>query len=76
MNRTGKCIKMLFLLQKNKRMKASELAIALDTNKRNIREYVKELEVAGFHIDSISGSSGGYELVTDMDHVWKEGERK
>ena len=63
MNRTGKCIKMIMLLKKNKMMTAKEMSQLLDTNPRNIREYRKELEEAGFRFKITSGYNGGYELL-------------
>ncbi|MCF0105122.1 MAG: WYL domain-containing protein [Holdemanella sp.] len=65
MNRTALCIKMLNLLKSRGKMNTDELAEALDTNKRNIREFRKELEVAGFPIRETKGRYGGYELDTD-----------
>lgn len=63
MNRTGKCIKMLMLLRKYEKMSSKELSIALETNQRNIREYRKELEEAGFEFHNIRGINGGYQLL-------------
>lgn len=65
MNRTALCIKMLNLLKARGRIQAGELAELLDTNARNIREFKKELEVAGYHITSHTGKLGGYELCED-----------
>lgn len=65
MNRSALCIKMLNLLKARGRLKGSELAVLLDTNVRNIREFRKELEIAGYHIDSIPGKNGGYELLEE-----------
>lgn len=65
MNRTALCIKMLNLLKARGRIQASEMAELLDTNVRNIREFKKELEVAGYHIISHTGKLGGYELCED-----------
>lgn len=63
MNRTGKCIKMLMLLKKNEKMSSKDLSLALNTNPRNIREYRKELEEAGFEFQIIPGHNGGYQLL-------------
>lgn len=62
MNRTAKCIKMLIKLRSNNQISTAELARYLDTNPRNIREYRKELEEAGYHITEIRGRHGGYML--------------
>ncbi|MDD7280878.1 winged helix-turn-helix transcriptional regulator [Floccifex sp.] len=53
---------MLILLSKNGKMTSIELAKELDTNVRNIREYRKELEAAGFQFQSVTGINGGIEL--------------
>ncbi len=63
MNRSGLCIKMLQILYGNsKPISRIELAKLLDTNVRNIAEFKKELEIAGYHILSTSGKYGGYVL--------------
>ena len=62
MNRTALCIRMLELLSTKRIYKISELAELLDTNPRNIIEYKKELEIAGYYVESISGKYGGYYL--------------
>lgn len=64
MNRTAKCIRMLTLLRSNRVMNTKELGDALKTNPRNIREYLKELQDAGYSIRSIRGKHGGYSLDT------------
>lgn len=62
MSRTVNCIKMLLLLQARGMMKSEEIAELLDCNVRNIREYRKELEEAGYEIEAIQGKDGGYQL--------------
>ena len=62
MNRAGLCIQMLNLLKARGKMNAKELADALETNPRNIREFKKELVVAGYNIEFIRGKYGGYYL--------------
>ncbi len=66
MNRTSLCIRMLQILKarssKRRPMNANELANELETNPRNIREYKKELIVAGYNIQEIKGRYGGYYL--------------
>lgn len=62
MSRTLNCIKMLLLLQSRGAMNKEELAEALSCNGRNIREYRKELEEAGYEIEIIYGKEGGYRL--------------
>lgn len=65
MNRSALCIKMLNLLNSRGKMSRDELAKELETNKRNIGEFKKELETAGYVINSTSGKDGGYELVRE-----------
>lgn len=63
MNRSALCIKMLHILYgRNQPISRNELAALLETNPRNIAEFKKELETAGYIIDSISGKHGGYVL--------------
>lgn len=63
MNRTAKCIQMLMVLRARSVVSTQEMAEILETNPRNIREYRKELEEAGFVIRIRPGTGGGYELV-------------
>lgn len=63
MNRVAACIKLVQILSaSNDYVSTKELAEILDTNARNIREYIKELEVAGYVIQSSLGIYGGYKL--------------
>lgn len=62
MGKSAKCIKMLMLLHGHGIVQREELATALDTNIRNLVEYRKELEEAGYQIESITGRYGGYRL--------------
>lgn len=57
------CIQMLELLNTGRVYKKSELAELLNTNPRNLIEYKKELEEAGYEIESIPGNYGGYRLL-------------
>ena len=66
MNRTALCIRMLQLLKSRGFMTREEIAAELETNVRNIAEYRKELEMAGYRIDSLSGKYGGYTLLSDV----------
>lgn len=65
MNRTSLCIRMLLLLKSRGKMNTQALAEELETNPRNIREFKKELEVAGYNIKEIKGRYGGYVLDED-----------
>ena len=60
--KTTLCINMLQLLNSGRVFKVSELANLLETNPRNIIEYKRELEDAGYFIVSIPGKFGGYQL--------------
>ena len=62
MNRCALCIQMLNLLKARGKMNTHELAEALETNPRNIREFKKELVVAGYDIEFLRGKYGGYRL--------------
>ncbi|MGL5978725.1 MAG: helix-turn-helix transcriptional regulator [Erysipelotrichaceae bacterium] len=63
MNRTALCLRMLQLLKARGKMQRFELATLLDTNVRNIPEFKKELEIAGYYIESTNGKHGGYRLL-------------
>lgn len=62
MGKTANCIKMLEILNASgKKLSIDELAIRLETNKRNIPEYKKELnEIRPNLILSEQGKNGGY----------------
>lgn len=65
MNRSALVIKMLNYLYaygRNEPVSREELAEVLETNVRNILEFKKELEVAGYSIESVRGKEGGYIL--------------
>lgn len=61
--RTSASIMMLQILYSRDLVSISELARLLGTNPRNIPEYKKELQYAGYLIDSVPGRYGGYRLV-------------
>lgn len=65
MNRSAMCIRMLQLLQTRGFMTRDELAEELQTNHRNIAEFRKELEAAGYEIEGMLGRYGGYRLQKD-----------
>ena len=62
MFRTAMCIKMLMILFTRDVVSIKDLSEELDTNPRNIPEYRKELEAAGYLIETVSGKYGGYRL--------------
>ena len=62
MSKTSSCIKMINILFSRNKVSKAELAQYLETNERNIVEYRKELEEAGYDIESTSGVYGGLKL--------------
>lgn len=63
MSKTSQCIKLLRILYSRKQpINIAELAGDLETNPRNIPEYVKELRLIGFDIEPVHGKYGGYVL--------------
>ena len=66
MSKTSLCIRMLGILYSRDIVSVSELADLLETNPRNIPEYKKELEAAGYYIESYPGRYGGYSLEKSM----------
>ena len=62
MGKAAMCIQMLQILNSGRIYKCSELADLLETNPRNVIEYKKELEEAGYYIISVPGKYGGYQL--------------
>lgn len=65
MNRAAICIKMLQMLKSRGVVSTTELSNDLQVNQRNIREYRKELEHAGYVIEITTGKHGGYCLMND-----------
>lgn len=65
MNRTALAIQMLQLLKTHGQMKKDEIATHLEINVRNVIELKKELETAGYYIESYNGKNGGYRLLDD-----------
>ncbi len=62
MNRTAMCIRMLQMLNSRGSMNKQDIAAELKVNMRNIPEYRKELEAAGYRIEWSLGKYGGYVL--------------
>ena len=62
MSKALACIEMLKYLNTGRIYKVSELADLLETSSRNIIEYKRVLDDAGYFIESISGRYGGYKL--------------
>jgi predicted DNA-binding transcriptional regulator YafY len=62
MSKVSNCIRLLEILNTGKTYKIAELSELLETNPRNIIEYKKELENAGYYINSSRGRYGGYFL--------------
>ena len=65
MNKTMLCIELLQLLSTKDKMSKNELAELLETNPRNIIEYIKTLQDCGYDITSMKGVYGGYHLNID-----------
>ncbi len=62
MGKAALCMKMLQILNSGRIYKVAELADLLETTPRNVLEYKKEIEEAGYCITSIPGRFGGYRL--------------
>lgn len=62
MGKTAACIKIIQILSCRDIVSTNELAELLEINPRNIKEYIKELELCGYTVDSIKGIYGGYRL--------------
>lgn len=62
LTRTSSCLKLLEILYDEKVHSKSEIASLLETNPRNVSEYVKELHLAGYTIHSCPGKNGGYSM--------------
>ena len=62
MNRTALCIRMLQILNSRDFITKKELADLLETNPRNVTEFLKELETVGYEIETTRGRYGGYHL--------------
>ena len=69
MNRTNLCIRMLQLLKARGKMNTTQLATELEVNPRNIREFKKELVLAGYNVEEVKGRYGGYILNDEYD-LW------
>lgn len=65
MSKASLCIRMLTILYSRQVVGIAELASLLETNPRNIPEYKKELESAGYYIEMVPGRYGGYRLNKD-----------
>ena len=63
MGKTAASIKLIQVLSsRNDYASTDELADILETNPRNIKEYIKEIEECGFVVESKNGIYGGYRL--------------
>lgn len=62
MNRSALCLRMLQILNSQDFITKKELAQRLETNPRNIKEFIKELETAGYSVLSTKGKYAGYYL--------------
>ena len=62
LGKTAACIKIIQLLSCRDVVSTNELADLLETNPRNIKEYIKEIQLLGYNIESYKGKYGGYKL--------------
>ncbi len=62
MGKTSKTLQMLRYLSTGRQFSKDELAELVGTNRRNIYEYKKELQDAGYVFKILNGKSGGYAL--------------
>lgn len=62
MSRVSNALNMYFLLQSRGLMNVREIAEELEVTPRMVKEYKKDLEMAGIYISSKRGSNGGYYL--------------
>ncbi len=63
MGKTSATIKLIQILSaRSSYISSNDLAELLETNPRNIKEYIKEAEECGYVIESIKGVYGGYRL--------------
>ena len=63
MGKTSATIKLIQILSaRASYISSNELAELLETNPRNIKEYIKEAEECGYVIESLKGVYGGYRL--------------
>ncbi len=64
MGKTSASIKLIQILSaRDGFISTEELAEILDINKRNIREYIAEIEEAGYFVESKRGLTGGYRML-------------
>lgn len=62
-NKTAATIKLIQVLSsRGEYISTNELAELIDTNPRNVKEYMKEIEVCGYKVDSLAGVYGGYRM--------------
>ncbi len=62
-NKTAATIKLIQVLSaRGEFISTSELADMIGTNPRNVKEYIKEIEVCGYKVDSLAGVYGGYRM--------------
>ena len=62
-NKTAATIKLIQVLSsRGEFVSTAELADIIGTNPRNVKEYIKEIEVVGYTVDSLVGVYGGYRM--------------
>lgn len=63
MSKTSATIKLIQILSSsNDYINTNDLGEIIETNSRNIKEYIKEIQACGYKVDSIAGVYGGYKI--------------
>jgi len=63
MSKTSATIKLIQILSSsNDYINTNDLGNIIDTNSRNIKEYIKEIQACGYKVDSLAGVYGGYKI--------------
>lgn len=63
MSKFSKLLQLIILLKSRKRLKTKELAELLGVSERMIRKYMNDLAEANIYVKSLTGPTGGYELI-------------
>lgn len=63
MSKFSNLLRLLMILKSKGRVKSKDLSDALGVSERMIRKYISDLYEAGIIIESVTGPTGGYELV-------------
>jgi len=66
MSKTSNALMVLKILSYGRIHSGNELANKVEVEKRMIRTYIQDLELAGYYISSIRERYGGYKLITKI----------